>query len=48
MRWYWEWLLARLSLSGNLCTLGLSPTIGPFIHESLKSVEAHTIKSIER
>ena len=43
MRWYSEWLSARLSRSASLCTVGLSPTIRLFIHVSLKSVDDHHI-----
>jgi hypothetical protein len=41
IRWYCEWLLARLSLWANRSTVALSPTIRLFIHVFLKFGDEH-------
>ena len=47
IRWYSEWLCARLSRSANREIVGLSHAIRFFIHDSSKSVDQDYILFIE-
>jgi len=48
MRWYSEWLQARLSRSANRAMVGLSLAINVFIHDLSKFVGQDNILPIER